>query len=313
MFKKIRRIGKQLCTAIYNAYCNQPVGYVWMFHRVAPKDGALSVIDELRVSPEYFRQFLVEKKEVGEFINFQQFVDIQNGKLKFDTPFYLITFDDGYEDNYTYAYPILKELGIPFVIYVSVDLINDHQPIWNYPLIIERIVRSNDELKLGNGMHLLCRTVEEKNRAFMELKSWLFSLPYETLRDEFIRILQDYLTNDVFPNNTLTWEQLKEMANDPLCTIGSHTMSHCRLVMKDNDSLMHELHDSKRILSEKLGVEIEHLSYPYGWITDVSDEAIEVAKRVGYKTGLRSFGGPVRRKDKDLFNVKRINVVEYEK
>jgi peptidoglycan/xylan/chitin deacetylase (PgdA/CDA1 family) len=117
----------------------------------------------------------------------------------------------------------------------------------------------------------------------------------------------------MFPNNTLTREQLKEMAKDPLCTIGSHTMSHCRLVMKDNDSLMHELHDSKCILSEKLGVEIEHLSYPYGWITDVSDEAIEIAKRVGYKTGLRSFGGSVRKKDKDLFNVKRINVVEYEK
>lgn len=313
MFKKVRRICREKLQALYNACFNRPVGYIYMFHRVAPKDGALPVIDELRVSPEYFKQFLIDKKELGEFINLQQFVDIQNGKLKLSKPFHLITFDDGYEDNYTYAYPILKELGIPFVIYVSVDLINDHQPIWNYPLIIERIVRSNDELKLGNGMHLLCRTVEEKNRAFMELKSWLFSLPYETLRDEFVRVLQNYLTDDVFPNNTLTWEQLKEMAKDPLCTIGSHTMSHCRLVMKDNDSLMHELHDSKRILSEKLGVEIEHLSYPYGWITDVSEEAIEIAKRAGYKTGLRSFGGPVRRKDNDFFNVKRINVVEYEK
>lgn len=201
-------------------------------------------------------------------------------------------------------------MGIPFTIFVSVDLVNDHQPIWNYPLIIERIVRENDELILNNGMQLECKTVEEKNRAFMELKSWLFSLPYETLHDEFVRGLKDYLMDDVFASNTLTWEQLKEMADDPLCTIGSHTMSHCRLVMKDNDSLMHELQDSKRILSEKLGVEIEHLSYPYGWITDVSDEAIEVAKRVGYKMGLRSFGGPVRRKDKDLFNVKRIMVTE---
>lgn len=310
MFKKVRRICREKLQALYNACFNRPVGYIYMFHRVAPNDGALPVIDELRVSPEYFRQFLLNKNKMGKFVDLQQVMFMMKGELKLDKPFHLITFDDGYEDNYIYAYPILKELGIPFVIYISVDLINDHQPIWNYPLIIERIVRSNDELKLGNGMHLLCRTVEEKNRAFMELKSWLFSLPYETLRDEFMRVLQDYLTDDVFPNNTLTWEQLKEMANNPLCTIGSHTMSHCRLVMKDNDSLMHELNDSKRILSEKLGLEIEHLSYPYGWITDVSDEAIEVAKRVGYKTGLRSFGGPVRRIDKDLFNVKRIMVTE---
>lgn len=313
MFKKVRRIAKEKLQALYNACFNHPVGEVYMFHRVSPTDGALAVIDELRVSPEFFKQFLMSKQDKIQFVSLDDAVDIIKGNKKTTNPFGVITFDDGYEDNYIYAYPILKELGIPFVIYVSVDLINDHQPIWNYPLIIERIVRSNDELKLGNGMQLVCRTIKEKNRAFVELKSWLFSLRYETLHDEFTRVLNDYLIDDVFPNNTLTWEQLKEMANDPLCTIGSHTMSHCRLVMKDNDSLMHELHDSKRILSEKLGVEIEHLSYPYGWITDVSEEAIEIAKRAGYKTGLRSFGGPVRRKDKDLFNVKRINVVEYEK
>jgi peptidoglycan/xylan/chitin deacetylase (PgdA/CDA1 family) len=152
--------------------------------------------------------------------------------------------------------------------------------------------------------------MEEKNRVFEALKSWLFSLPYESLRDDFQQFLNGYLTADVFPNNTLTWEQLQKLSNDVLCTIGSHTISHCRLVMKDEDLLMHELQDSRRILSEKLGVEINHLSYPYGWITDVSEDAIEVAKRVGYKTGLRSFGGPVRRKDKDLFNVKRIMVAE---
>ena len=190
MFKKVRRIGKQWCTAIYNACFNQPVGYAWMFHRVAPKDGALPAIDELRVSPDFFRQFLSDKNKTGDFIDIHQFAKVMKGELKLDKPFHLITFDDGYEDNYIYAYPILKELGIPFVIYVSVDLINDHQPIWNYPLIIERIVRSNDELKLGNGMHWVCRTIEEKNRAFIELKAWLFSLPYEKLRDEFVRVIK---------------------------------------------------------------------------------------------------------------------------
>ena len=310
MFKKVRRIGTRWCTAIYNACFNQPIGYVWMFHRVAPADGSISAIDELRVSPRYFRQFLVDKSKAGEFINMRQFVDIMNGDMILDKPFNLITFDDGYEDNYTYAYPILKQLGIPFIIYISVNLINNHQPIWNYPLIIERIVRSNDKLQLGNGQRYVCSSESEKNVTFIQLKSLLFSLPYKQLKDRFIELFGDYLTDDVFSNNTLTWEQLQKLSNDPLCTIGSHTMSHCRLVMKDEDLLMHELQDSRRILSEKLGVEINHLSYPYGWITDVSEDAIEVAKRVGYKTGLRSFGGPVRRKDKDLFNVKRIMVTE---
>lgn len=309
MFRKVRRIAKDKIRTLYNMCFNRPIGYIYMFHRVAPADGALSVIDELRVSPEYFKQFLSSRSEL-QFVSLDEAFDIIKGQKKINKLFAVITFDDGYEDNYTYAYPILKELQIPFTIYVSVDLINDHKPIWNYPLLIERIIRKNDNLVLGNGQILTCTTLKEKNDAFIHLKNWLFSLHYNSLRDEFVNVLGTYLTDDIFEVNTLTWHQLQEMANNPLCTIGSHTMSHCRLVMKDNDSLMHELYDSKRILSEKLGVEIEHLSYPYGWITDVSEEAIEIAKRAGYKTGLRSFGGPVRRKDNDLFNVKRIMVTE---
>lgn len=310
MFRKVRRICKEKLQALYNACFNPPVEYIYMFHRVAPKDGAIPAIDELRVSPEYFRQFLLDTSRKLQFVDLNQAIKIFQGDIKGDKPFGVITFDDGYEDNYTYAYPILKELGIPFTIFVSADLVNDHQTIWNYPLIIERIVRKNDELKLSNGMQLECRTIEEKNRAFVGLKSWLLNLPYESMREDFKWTFEKYLTDDVFPNNTLSWEQLREMASNPLCTIGSHTMSHCRLVMKNDDSLMHELQDSKQILSDKLGVEIKYLSYPYGWITDVSNEAIAVAKKVGYSAGLRSFGGPVRRKDKDLFNIKRVIVTE---
>ena len=310
MFKKVCRIGQQWCSAIYDACFNKPVGYVWMFHRVAPHDGALPVIDELRVSPEYFRQFLVDKKKLGKFVDMQQFMNVMNGKQKLRKPFHLITFDDGYEDNYTYAYPILKELEIPFVIYVSVDLVSDHQPIWNYPLIIERVVRNNDELLLGNGQRYICISEAEKNSTFLQLKALLFSLPYKQLREQFTTLFADYLTDEVFPTNTMNWEQIRELANDPLCTIGSHTMSHCRLAMSDMNDLIYELQMSRQILSEQIGKLVDHMSYPYGWITDVSKEAVEVVKQVGYKTAFHSFGGAIRKKDKDMFHLKRIMVNE---
>ena len=159
-------------------------------------------------------------------------------------------------------------------------------------------------------MRLECRNVAEKNAAFVQLKSWLFSLPYGILHNEFVRAFGDYLTDEVFESNTMNWKQIQEMANDPLCMIGSHTMSHCRLAMKEADILLYELKNSKDILSEKIGKTVEHLSYPYGWITDVSDEAVEMAKRVGYRTAFRSFGGPIRKKDKDLYHLKRIMVYE---
>ena len=279
-----------------------------MFHMVKPKGDYISAIDSLRVSPEYFEKFLVEKKKQVDFISIDDVPTRIKAQKRGQKPFAVVTFDDGYVDNFIYAYPILKKLQIPFVIYVSVNLVNDHEPIWNYPLIIERIIRKYEILKLGNGEIYLCGTEKEKNETFGQLKKLLFSIPYKQLKAEFVRLFDGYLTDDVFPKNTLTWEQIKQLSKDPLCIIGSHTMSHCRLVITDEESLSYELKDSKKILEQQIGVPIMHMSYPYGTPLDVSYEAKQYAYKVGYQTALLSGKGPVREKDNDLYNLKRIMV-----
>ena len=309
MFKKVRRIGREWCEAVYNACFNQPIGYIYTFHMVCPKGDLLAPIDELRVSPDFFEAFLREHQKRLDFISINDLYARISNKRRSDKPFGIITFDDGYEDNFTYAYPILKKLNIPFVIYVSVGLVNDHTPIWNYPLIIERVVKKNDELNIG-GQKYVCQTQEQKNETFLKFKVLLFTLPYAQLQEEFKRLFAKYLTDDAVPKNTLTWEQIEEMAKDSLCTIGSHTMSHCRLTITDEDALQYELGESKKILEQHIGKPVAHLSYPYGWKYDVSAEAIVFAQKAGYKTALRSFGGPVRKKDSDLYNIKRIQVNE---
>lgn len=309
MFRKVRRIGREWREAVYNACFNQPIGYIYMFHMVCSKGDDLAPIEELRVSPEFFEAFLKEQQERLEFISIDEVPERMKNQKRECKPFGVITFDDGYEDNYTYAYPILKKLSIPFTIYVSVNLVNDHTPIWNYPLILERIIKKNGELDI-EGKHYYCWMQEQKNELFNQMKELLFTLPYEHLQDEFKRIFTKYLTEDVFSRNTLSWEQIEEMAKDPLCTIGSHTMSHCRLTIADETSLQYELIESKKILEQHIAKPVEHLSYPYGWKADVSAEAIAFAKQAGYKTALRSFGGPVRKQDTDLYNIKRTQMNE---
>ena len=309
MFKKICRIGREWAEAAYNACFNRPVGYIYMFHMVCPKTDMLAPIDELRVSPEYFEAFLREHQKRLDFISINDLYARISNKQRSDKPFGIITFDDGYEDNFTYAYPILKKLNIPFVIYVSAGLVNDNTPIWNYPLIIERIVKKNDELIIG-GKKYVCQTQEQKTETFKQLKGLLFLLPYAHLQEDFKQQFTKYLTDDVFPKNTLTWKQIDELSKDSLCTIGSHTMTHCRLTITDIVSLQYELEESKRLLEKHIGKPVTHLSYPYGWLTDVSAEAIVFAQQVGYKTALRSFGGPMREKDTDLYQIKRIMIHE---
>ena len=165
MFKKVHRIGRKWAEAAYNLCFNRPIGYIYMFHMVCPKTDLLSPIDDLRVSPEFFEAFLTKQQKRVDFISIDDVPFRMTSHKRGNKPFGVITFDDGYEDNFTYAYPILKKLGIPFVIYVSSGLVKDHTPIWNFPLIIERVVKKNSELDI-NGIHYVSLTPEQKNENF---------------------------------------------------------------------------------------------------------------------------------------------------
>lgn len=309
MFRKLRRIAKEWRVSVYNACFNRPIGYIYMFHMVRPKEDFIEPIDELRVSPEFFETFLRQKQKQLDFISIDDIYSHMGDKHGRNKPFGIITFDDGYADNHIFAYPILKKFNIPFTIYISAGLVNEDERVWNYPFIIERVVQKNCELNV-NGTHYNCRTMDEKKCTFIQLKSLLFSLPYNHLHEEFRRLFAEYLDDSVFPNNTLSWEQIEELSKDPLCTIGSHTMTHCRLTISDEPSLEFELGQSKKLLESHTGKQIKHLSYPYGWKTDVSPEAKFYAKQIGYQTALISWGGAIRQSDCDLYALKRIMVHE---
>lgn len=305
--RKLRTALRLICNAMFN----RPIGYIYMFHMVRPKGDYIAAIDSLRVSPEYFEKILMEKKKQVEFVPIDEVPARIKKQRRGQKPFGVVTFDDGYDDNFTYAYPILQKLQIPFVIYVSVNLVNDHALIWNYPLIIERIIQKNAVLKLGNGETYICETEEEKNNTYRRLRLILYAMPYEQLQSEFMKLFGAYLSEDVFPENTLTWKQIMQLAKDPLCTIGSHTMSHCRLVITDEKELEYELKLSKEILELHTGKPIVHISYPYGSLNDVSNEAKQYVQSVGYNTALIAGGGPLRKDDEiDLYCLKRVSVEE---
>lgn len=312
MFKILRRKIRTAWRLTYNAMYNRPIGYIYMFHMVKPKEDYIAAIDSLRVSPEYFEKFLIEKMKQIDFVSIDEVPLRIKTQKRGQKPFGVVTFDDGYDDNFTDAYPILKKLHIPFVIYVSVNLVNDHAPIWNYPLIIERIIRKNAKLRLGNGDVYMCGTEEEKDETYKKLRLILFAMPYEKLQAEFEKLFGGYLKEYVFPKNTLTWEQIEQLAKDPLCTIGAHTMSHSRLTISDKEFLSYELGSSKAILEQHIGKPVHHMAYPYGSVADVADEAKSFAKNIGYQTAVMAGGGPLRKKDNEIgmYSLKRIQVYD---
>jgi peptidoglycan/xylan/chitin deacetylase (PgdA/CDA1 family) len=84
------------------------------------------------------------------------------------------------------------------------------------------------------------------------------------------------------------WEDLRELVNLGF-EIGSHTVSHSRLSLIDDDiNLRFEIISSKEQLEEKLGVECRYFSWPYGGVGDISARSLEIIKDAGY---VLNFGG----------------------
>ena len=106
------------------------VGEIWMLHRVVEQRSNAPEQQGLEVTSVYLEKIITEYKSRG-----YSFVSIDN---IFNSQFSIfnsrrwvcLTFDDGYRDNYTLAYPMLKRLGVPFTVYVTTGFIDNLSPMW---------------------------------------------------------------------------------------------------------------------------------------------------------------------------------------
>ncbi len=105
---------------------------VLMYHSINPKTD--SVMHRLIVSPRAFeKQMQFLKSHKYNVVSLETVGRMIKNKEKIPHNTVAITFDDGYKDNYTYAYPVLKKLGLPatiFVIYDEVDRSQNDRLSW---------------------------------------------------------------------------------------------------------------------------------------------------------------------------------------
>lgn len=115
------------------------VGEIWMLHRVVEHVSNVPEQKELEVTVAWLEQKINEYRNKG-----YTFVSIDN--LPKHGRWVCLTFDDGYRDNYTLAYPMLKHLNVPFTVYVTTGFIDNKLPMWWYPN--QQLGMSSDELQL---------------------------------------------------------------------------------------------------------------------------------------------------------------------
>lgn len=309
MFRKVVRLSREWAISLYNACCNPVYGYFLMLHRIGNVEpDRLGCVEDLKVSTGYLQHFVDANRTNYDFISLDEAIfRIRNPGIH-KRPFICFTLDDGFRDNLTLGLSFFERNNIPFAVFLTVDFINNC-PCFNWPFALERMITANDCLVI-NGQIYPCSSRVQKEMTFRSLKTTVLSLPYIDFENAFRTIFIDYLTEDYFENIMLSWDDVRCLAASPLCTIGSHAMTHCRLSNVPLEFLAYELQTSKALIEKETGHEIRYISYPFGWKNDVSEQVFFSAKKAGYLAGFISWGGLVRKYDNNLFCIKRQMLLE---
>lgn len=99
-------------------------------------------------------------------------------------------------------------------------------------------------------------------------------------------------------------DQLRQISQESLCTIGAHTITHPYLSKLSSDEKRHEIVASRQRMEEILGMPVYHFSYPLG---DFDKECIEIVRKAGFRTATMAWGGGVR-SNSNMFTLPRIRM-----
>jgi peptidoglycan/xylan/chitin deacetylase (PgdA/CDA1 family) len=206
----------------------------------------------------------------------------------------VVTFDDGYRDNFERAYPILRAHGVPAIFYLATGSIDGGEPMW--PSLLRYLVYSSGARLTGPfpGGSLDVGTAPLKERAIRQLKAWMVALPgperQAALRELQARVGAD---QDFLRAQMLSWKDVREMSAGGML-FGAHTVSHPLLPSIPLAEAADEIRTSKSVLEGALGRRVDHFSYPNpGSGVHCSPAVKAIVAEAGFATAVTSVEGYV--------------------
>jgi hypothetical protein len=222
----------------------------------------------------------------------------------------VVTFDDGYRDLYTYAFPILRRYQIPATIYLTAASVDTGEVAWYDRVFLALQVASTEKLDLllDRPRRFLLSSSAARLRAAEETISWLRTLPNDLRQEHCAQFERQFpLPADELKNRMLTWDQVRTMEAAGI-RFGSHTLTHPVISRLGHAELERELIESKRMIEGQIGHAVLDFAYPFGKAADYGDAAPIVA-RCGYRSAATTIWG-LNRPGINLHELRRVSVGE---
>ena len=278
------------------------------YHRIG--DPTQTPIDSgvFSATPERFEEQLKYLKAECDVIRIADMADVlrQGSKRRC----VLITFDDGYLDNYEVVYPALKQVGLPAVIFLTTGFLDQRLVSW-WDEIAWMVRQSpREQLLLPESWHIesLNRSAENTEVAIRRLLRLAKSLGPESLT-QFLNDIADAAGTGRAPRNAetapwMTWDMVREMHTGGI-EFGGHTVTHPVLSTCTLEQQRAEIEQSKIRIEQELGVAVTAFSYPVGQPWSFSADSARLAREARYQYGFSFFPGYSTYRS-DRFDLRRV-------
>ena len=105
---------------------------IFLLHGVIPDESTFEVrnYNGKHIKESYFENFVTELKRVGTALSMNDVCSIHAEQIPLPPKSFVLTFDDGFENNLRIAHPILNRLEIPYTIYLTTKFIDEDEMSW---------------------------------------------------------------------------------------------------------------------------------------------------------------------------------------
>jgi peptidoglycan/xylan/chitin deacetylase (PgdA/CDA1 family) len=298
----------------YERFLERGAVTIYLLHGVirAPSTGVRNYTVK-HLHRDRFRALCQALSAAGRPVGVDEAVALLRGEEPLDEPAFLLSFDDGFHNNLAVAAPIMDELGIPGVFYVTTGFVEDNAASWID--LIEDAVEKTGRPRLPlpwSGEDMPTATREERIALLDEVRRVVKQRddldPYAVA--ESMRAASGAGAFEPHPelDRKLTWAEVRDLASGEGFTVGGHSHTHRILTHLDREALVWEVDTSLALLSGALGEPVRHYSYPEGLAHCYSDEVIAVLRERGVICSPTAEPG-TNRPGADLFRLRRIAVV----
>lgn len=256
-------------------------------------------------SVKHFEKHLLWLSRNSKILTENEFLEILTGDKKIAKLCSVITFDDGYIDNYLLAYPILKRLGIPAMFFIpSSPIISRQLGWWD---IIAYFIKKSKKNSIFYDQELV--SLEKKDVAIRLFQKIMKSKPHVETSGLLLKLSEacDVCLPEINTQSKelMTWNQIQEVAQNGI-DIGSHTHSHRVLCTITTDEQREEMNTSKLIIEKNIGRKIRTIAYPVGNYQHFTSQTMSLASECGYEAAFSFNTGVNYSNNLNPFNVKRI-------